>query len=859
MGVVYRALDTRLQRPVAVKFLSHGWADAAARQRFQQEAQMASALNHPHILTVHDVGEFEGQPYLVTEFVDGGTLRDWARAEKRSWRQIVELLAGVADGLATAHQAGILHRDLKPENILVTQSGYAKLADFGLAELMQEAAGPATRTRTEAQTDPGMVIGTVAYMSPEQALGQPLDARSDLFSFGLVLYEMLSGRRAFEGSTPWAVLQQIIQEAADPLPPDLPLALRKTVEKALEKQPTDRYPSMRELVVDLRNLLREPGHSASPLLSFHNWRKRSVGLGLVLLAFGGALLFLRSKPTFLPSALQYTQITDFADSARAPALSPDGRMVTFLRGGEYFQSRGQIYVKRLPDGESKQLTTEPDLKYGPVFTPDGSRVAYTLLKPGGSWDTWTVPVSGGPPTRLLTNASGLTWISGQQVLFSEIARGTGTHMGIVTAKEDRSDERSIYFPAHERAMAHYSFASPDRKWILVVEMDQTTAWLPCRLVSLEHSESRPVGPQGACLSAAWSPDGQWMYFNAEVAGAWHLWRQRFPRGSPQQMTFGPSEEEGLAVSPEGRSLITSVGVRRSTIWLHDAAGEHLLSSEAFAFSPRMSADGKRVFYLLRQNPASVTSESATRDRSSPFGQSGILWSIDVVSGKTEPLFPGFTVFGFDLSPDQQQVVFTTEGGQIWLAPLDRHASPRLLTRGGGDASFGRQGDLVFVAVEKQRNFLYRMKTDGSERERITNTPVAAKFGVSPDGQWVTALVPTTGPDANWETVAFRIHGGEVRKICPFFCLSQWSAEGQYLFLDIDISNSSTGTTFVIPLPPGQSLPEYPASGITSPADLRKLPGAGMIERSNLSVGPDPSTYVFCRREFPSNLFRITLY
>ena len=157
MGTVYRALDTKLNRPVAIKVLSDELADASARRRFQREAQMASSLNHPHILTVHDAGEFEGRQYLITEFVDGGTLKDWARAQKRSWREVVELLIGVADGLATAHAAGILHRDVKPQNVLVTKSGYAKLADFGLAKLGEPSSPESeTRTLTEEITQPGL-------------------------------------------------------------------------------------------------------------------------------------------------------------------------------------------------------------------------------------------------------------------------------------------------------------------------------------------------------------------------------------------------------------------------------------------------------------------------------------------------------------------------------------------------------------------------------------------------------------------------------------------------------------------------------------------------------------------------------
>jgi serine/threonine protein kinase len=201
MGEVYRARDARLNRPVALKFVSSEHVKESARRRFEQEARIASALNHPHILTVHDAGEFEGQQYLVTEFIDGGTVREWARSSKPDWRQVVDLLIGVADGLACAHEAGVLHRDIKPDNILVTKTGYAKLADFGLAKLTQRADEELADAVTVSRTSPGVIIGTIAYMSPEQASGKPLDARSDIFAFGVVLYEMLSGRKPFEGAT----------------------------------------------------------------------------------------------------------------------------------------------------------------------------------------------------------------------------------------------------------------------------------------------------------------------------------------------------------------------------------------------------------------------------------------------------------------------------------------------------------------------------------------------------------------------------------------------------------------------------------------------------------------------------------
>jgi serine/threonine protein kinase len=233
MGVVYRAFDTRLNRPLAIKFLSNEMADEAARRRFQQEAQTASSLNHPHILTVHDVGEIDGRQYIVTELLDGGTLREWSVSAPRTWRQVLELLVGVADGLATAHEAGILHRDIKPENVLISRGGYAKLADFGLAKLDER--GTPGNTQALTATRAGVIVGTAAYMSPEQAVGRALDARSDIFSFGVLLYEQLSGRRAFEGDNLPDVLHAICHATPKPLSGAAPLALQFIVETALEK------------------------------------------------------------------------------------------------------------------------------------------------------------------------------------------------------------------------------------------------------------------------------------------------------------------------------------------------------------------------------------------------------------------------------------------------------------------------------------------------------------------------------------------------------------------------------------------------------------------------------------------------
>lgn len=351
MGVVYRALDTKLNRPVAIKFLFGNLADPVGRRRFQREAQMASSLNHPHILTVYDTGEFRGCQYLVTEFIDGGTLRDWARGKKPNWREIVELLSGVAEGLAAAHSAGILHRDIKPENILVGRNGYAKLADFGLAKLEVRTAPETVMQTTRSETTrPGSILGTLAYMSPEQAAGRPTDACSDIFSFGVLLYEMLAGQRPFRGATDLEVLQTIIHGAAPPLPDNVPLPLRMVVEKAIEKAPGERYQTARDLAVDLRRSLRQQSDgtgtsaaaAATTVAKPHRWRVGAWPFAaLAVLVVGGGLWeWLRSPVAEPPRPVVQFNISAPPETIFTPtitrqpfAISPDGKRLALTATG----------------------------------------------------------------------------------------------------------------------------------------------------------------------------------------------------------------------------------------------------------------------------------------------------------------------------------------------------------------------------------------------------------------------------------------------------------------------------------------------------------------------------------------------
>src|SRR5215510_2700041 len=483
MGDVYRARDTKLNRSVAIKLLSADLADVSARRRFQREAQMASSLNHPHILTVHDAGEFEGRQYLVTEFVDGGTLREWGRREKPSVRRIVDLAIGIADALACAHQAGILHRDIKPENILVSKANHAKLVDFGLAKLVdpEDPHDAATGSIQDEKTRGGIILGTVAYMSPEQAAGKPIDSRSDVFAFGAVLYELLAGRRAFEGDSDISLLQAIQRSSPRPLGeirPDIPGELRNIVEKALEKDAGDRYQSMREMVVDLKRTQRmkagEPfppattGRASAP--ARRGWPLIVAVAGAVAaIAVAGWLLYRSDIFWVNPLAnAQFSRLTNFEGNELDASISSDGKFAVFLSDQE---GAFDAYFTLIGSGESSNVTkgiNTVDLYNEAVrnvgFSTDGSQIWFRTYDGKGNEELWVKPTVSGVARPFLEKTVMAAWSpDGTKIAFHESTPGDP----IFLADLDGSNPRRLYVD-QPGVHNHYLTWSPDGSYIYFV-------------------------------------------------------------------------------------------------------------------------------------------------------------------------------------------------------------------------------------------------------------------------------------------------------------------------------------------------------------------------------------------------------
>lgn len=574
------------------------------------------------------------------------------------------------------------------------------------------------------------------------------------------------------------------------------------------------------------------------------------------------------RPSSSMSEVTFTQLTNFADAATAPALSPDGKTLAFLKGRGFFGNSAtpaQLYVKQLPNGAEVQLTNSRGGKATPTFSPDGSRVYFTSAEGNFEWSTYVVSVNGGPASKVLANASGLSFLNDETVLFAEIKKGS--HMGLRRGSLNREGVHDVYWP-NEDGMAHRASASPDRKSVLLVEMDGGI-WQQCRLMPLDASSiGRRVGPAGSqCTYAAWSPDGRWMYFTTNAGGTFHIWRQRYPDGEPEQLTFGPTEEEGLAVAPDGRSLITSVGFRHNAIHLLEESGARPLSEEGYAFSPIASRDGNKVYFLSRAGISRVAYNVGT------------LVAVGLDDGVREEILPGYRVVHFDVSADDRTVVFAAGDNQadrrgVWLASLDRTGSPRRVF--GGDVErvfFDTASNIYFLHKTPTHRFVHRLRApDYNVDELVTSTPVRYIHGVSPDGHWVVVVmeVPSGG---GLQQAAFSTRGKPMRVICRF-CGGgagparilapgiSWTRDNRAMLISAQFVAPAGAFgpdyTILIPVRPGASLPDLPEGGISSVDDYLKMPGVRRIAKLNVLPGATREQLFTYEPMTIRNLYRVQL-
>ena len=672
MGVVYKARDTHLDRFVAIKVLPpERVADPERKRRFVQEAKAASALNHPNIITIHDLSSDKGVDFIVMEFVPGKTLEQLIGRKGMPLNQVLKCAVQITDALSRAHAAGIVHRDLKPSNIMVDEHGLVKVLDFGLAKLT-EPIGPEAETVT-ARTAEGTIVGTVAYMSPEQAEGKKVDARSDIFSFGALLYEMLTGRRAFRGETRLSTLSAILREEPQPIGESTPPELERVITRCLRKDPERRIQHMGDVKLALQDLKEEsesgrlPGRP--PLRPERRWRyAAAIAAGLAVLAAGAALYYFgRARVQPPGTAWVIKPLTSFPGWETSQTWSPDGTLIAYSHNAE---GSMDIYVRPASGGDPVRLTKSPTDEVSPRWSPDGRYLAF-LADPGTGANVYLIPPLGGAERKLVETGipslerlggvfsalGAMPWSpEGQELLFSRLQPSGQIAIWKISLTTGAQTQVTFPPPGAEDLSASWSFDGQQ-----MVFVRQLGLWIaparggePRLLLGDRYLNSHP----------AWSADSRRIVFLSNRGGPTSLWEIEVDSGRLRQLTTGPGEQMP-AVARDGRLAYGQFSHQLDfyAIQVETGAEERLTSHTHENLFPRFSPQGRKIVYHS--------------DRTGNFE----IWLRDLETKVERQLtnHPATDVLP-DWSPDGREIVFLSnrEGkSQVWVMDAEGGALRRL--------------------------------------------------------------------------------------------------------------------------------------------------------------------------------------
>jgi eukaryotic-like serine/threonine-protein kinase len=770
MGEVYRGRDTRLDRTVAVKILpSHLSDDAEAKQRFDREARTISSLSHPHICTLYDVGHHDGIDYLVMEYVEGETLADQLRKGPLPVERILKHGVEICQGLERAHRSGIVHRDLKPGNIILTKMG-AKLMDFGLAKtsvIGSASSSPTITLSTPDQAQPltvkGTVLGTFQYMSPEQVEGKEADARSDIFALGAVLYEMTTGKRAFEGRSAVSVAAAILEKEPEPiktLQPMTPPALERAVKKCMAKDPDQRWQNAGDLGSELSWILEsgaQPGTIATPALT--GSRRYSEPLAWILavvalvaaIAMGTIHFSLRESKLVVRSQINAPEKFRFnfvGDNGGPPVISPDGKLVVFsaMVNGKsqlYLRSISKLSLDALPGTEGGTFPFwSPDSRSIGFFTIDklkrldvggGPAVAVTDAAQGrgGSWSAsgvilftpnfnsplFQVPASGGTPAAVTHMDPKYTthrwpWFlpDGKHFLYLAANHNdpTSANTGVYFASLDGKENR-LLVSSRSNAIYASGFLLYVRDNVLVAQsMNASSGQFQGDATVLNDDVQVDATLWRGTVAA--SENGTLLYQPGSAqAGLNMAW---FDRNGKQEGTLSvPNDYRQIELSPDGKRVVVSMGEPLASLWVYDLTRKtktRLTFGNENYSHPVWSRDGSQIAYTQGGGAANDAGHKVLSRASNGTGEEKLLLTLDLSSGMQQALC--------DWSPDGQFLMFRNgfsgagDGFDLWMLPLFGDRKPFPYVTGPGDqqyAQFSPDGKWVaYVSDETGRNEVY---------------------------------------------------------------------------------------------------------------------------------------------------------
>ena len=749
MGVVYKALDMRLDRAVALKILPPDkTADPERKRRFVQEAKAASALNHPNIITIYDISAQSECDFIAMEYVAGKTLDQLNSRKGMRLNDVLKISIQIAGGLACAHGAGIVHRDLKPRNVMMDEQGLVKILDFGLAKLIEGPTSDFAATETlKPQTEAAAIIGTAGHMSPEQAEGKKVDARSDIFSFGSLLYEMVSGRRAFYGHTTLSTLAAVINQEPAPLPAETPRDLEKIITRCLRKDPGRRFQHMDDVKIALEELKEESESGKLAVAGPRNSRRGRLWLiltvgGAALIAVGGGLgAWWMLNPRDVPVPLTLMRLTADAGLTTDPAISPDGSLIAYASDRSDSNDL-DIWVQHRRSGAPIRITRGEGDEREPSFSPDGSQLVYSAD------GIWVVSSLGGEPRRVAPAGRQPRFSpDGKQILFSSGGRIVSSSIWLANlgAGPPRQLQREFVW-------ADYPVWSPDGKSILFVGQgeERPNGWW---VTSPADEPARRLA-DALGRPEVWLPNGRILY--SSLPSPQSLSNDLFiasisSKERPRRLTGTAGIVGPVSVAADGTAALFASGTVMVNLWAlpldtvsGEVTGEMQLLTQGVAVNwyPSISADGRKLVYCstLEGNPE--------------------IWLMDMATGAKKALTTGPDVkYRPVISADGTRVAYTRlespSKPTVWtmeIADTSGPGAPRKVCDSGcaivwdwsldGQALFFMRYTSAILTLDPRRKVsigLMRLP-EGEIREYLADPQRATyQAHLSPDGQWVTVM------------------------------------------------------------------------------------------------------------------------
>jgi len=760
MGEVYRARDAALGRDLAIKILPPELTrDPSRVERFTQEARAASALNHPHLVAIYEIGS-EPVHYIAMELVHGKNLREVLNAGRLDLKRALDYLLQVADALGAAHQNGVVHRDIKPENVMIADTGYAKVLDFGVAKLRSDASTGADDATRAALTSEGMAVGTSGYMSPEQVRGQTADHRTDIFSFGCVLYECLTGTRAFDAPSQIERLNRVIKDEPAPIAeraPGVPADLSRIVRKCLAKDPDERYQSMKDLAIDLRDVRRQLDTGVSTSSQTSPAARRAPrtmvwALAALVVIAGLALIYFSQRGSTssheAAGRLTVERITTTSNTIDA-AISPDG---TYLAHVEAIGNRQTLWIRDVKTGQDRQLVPEgPYAFYGVRFSPDNREIFYTVRGQGyGSGRLYAMSRDGGEPRVLLSGIVTPVTFSpgGRQFAFYREQFPDQDSSSLMVADGDGKNERILQSRRAPEGFLPGFFAapswSPDGRTIAASVRHRANATATLLVIDATSSQTRElVSVSDDITHTLWLPDGSGIVYVRRGAvglggNRGQLWLKPFPDGAPRQITNDLLDYRQSSITSDG-TMLTAIGQElQSQIYVVplDGSPPQRVRSERFdgAFGLVQLRDGSFIAGTMVNGNAQIVRLSPDGSRRTALTNTRV---------NTLPA----------LSPDESTIAMVSiENGKfgVWTMNVDGGNQQRLAdVAAPGWLSFTHDGRFVIcTSYPTSTASTWRIPVTGGQPIEIARQ--FERAAISPDGKWLGGVYNAS---VNAETMA----------------------------------------------------------------------------------------------------------